>query len=228
MVPVKGARGPWLQKKKITETTTKALGDGGFFNRTMDEIWKTIKGYEGLYEVSNWGRVRSLGMWVNGVYGCKRWFRGGVLRPAKNRDGYLRVALYKDGVVKHWSVHRLVGMAFPDLVDWTEDAKDKPFDELEINHKDHNKENNRVENLEWCDGPYNVRYSFSKKVYMYTMDGKLCGLWPSTNECGRHGFNQSHIAKCCNGKKYKKHRGFKWSYEPPKPPKALPYFGGCM
>lgn len=175
----------------------------------MNEIWRSIKDYEGLYEVSNWGRVRN----------CRN---GSVLRPGKYRRGYLYVILYKDGVMKHWSIHRLVGMTFPDLVGWTEKAKGKPFEELEINHKDQNKENNRVENLEWCDSPYNNRYSKSKTVYMY-LNGKLCGLWPSTMECGRHGYHQSTIAACCRGEQTK-HKGFGWSYEPPKPPKALPYY----
>ena len=189
----------------------------------MIESWREIKGYEGLYEVSNWGRVRSLGMWTNIRGGGKRWLAGRVLRLRKDKKGYLLVCLCKDGVVKTCKVHRLVAIAFPDLVGWTEDAKGRPLDELEINHKDQNKENNRIENLEWCDRSYNIKYSFAKTVYMYTLDGKLCGLWPSVNECGRHGFNQGNITNCCNGKyKYKTHRGFRWSYEPPIPPKALP------
>ena len=148
---------------------------------------------------------------------------GQVLRPVKKNKGYLYVNLYKDGVRKTYAVHRLVGMAFPDLVGWTEDAKGKPFDELQINHKDKDRANNRVENLEWCDGKYNVCYSQAITVYQYTLGDKLCGLWPSTRECGRHGFNQSHIAECCRGEQTN-HKGFKWSYEPPKPPKSLPLY----
>ena len=190
----------------------------------MTENWREIKGYEGLYEVSNWGRVRSLGMWTNVRGGGKRWLAGRVLRPHKDRGGYLLVHLCKDGVIKTCKVHRLVAEAFPDMVGWTEKAVGKPFDELEINHKDKNKENNHIDNLEWCDRSYNVRYSQARTVYQYTLDDKLCGLWPSANECGRNGFNSGHIINCCNGKyKYKTHRGFKWSYEPPIPPKALPY-----
>ena len=176
----------------------------------MNEIWRSVKDYEGLYEVSSWGRVRN----------CRT---GRVLRPWKDKEIYLLVTLHKDGVRKGCLVHRLVGMAFPDLVGWTEDAKDRPFEELEINHKDEDKKNNRVENLEWCNRKYNQAYSLAKTVYMYTLDGGLCGLWPSTRECERNGFDSSGITNCCNGK-FKKHKGFKWSYEAPEPPKALPYF----
>ena len=175
----------------------------------MNEVWRSVKDYEGLYEVSNYGRVRN----------CRT---GRVLRPVKDKDGYLRVDLCKDGVVKHWPVHRLVGMAFQDLVGWTEEAKGKPFSEIEVNHKDEVKTNNCVDNLEWCGRKYNTTYSFGKTVYMYN-EGGLCGLWPSTMECGRYGFYQSAIAACCNGKR-KTHKGFSWSYEPPKLPKALPYY----
>ena len=186
----------------------------------MNEIWRSIKNYEGLYEVSNWGRVRSLGKWVNSKNGSKRFIKGRVLRPGKNRKGYLQVILCKDGVMKSYRVHRLVAQAF----------LPNPYGLPEINHKDKCKANNRVENLEWCDHPYNAKYSaddWSKKVYIYTLDDKLCGLWPSTKECGRNGFNQSGVSACCRGEQTK-HRGFKWSYDPPKPPKALPYYVGVL
>ena len=198
---------------------------------SMTENWREIKEYEGLYEVSNCGRVRSLGMWTNIRGGGKRWLAGRVLIPHKDRGGYLLVDLCKDGVRKTCKVHRLVSIAFPDLVGWTEDAKGRPFEELQINHKDENKFNNRVDNLEWCPGKYNINYGTrnsrdaktkSKTVYMYTLDGGLCGLWPSTRECEKNGFDQSNIAACCRGVK-KTHKGFSWSYEPPMPPKALPY-----
>lgn len=176
----------------------------------MNEIWKPVKDYEGLYEVSNWGRVRNVRT-------------GSVLLPRKCMNGYLIVVLYKDGVRKPCYVHRLVAQAFPDMVGWTEKAVGKPFDELQINHKDEVKTNNRVENLEWCDGFYNQTYSRGKTVYMYTLSGGLCGLWPSTRECERNKFNQGAIAACCRGVK-KQYKGFKWSYEPPRPPKALPCY----
>jgi len=170
------------------------------------DTWRTI--YE--YDVSSTGSVLNPKT-------------GRLLRPYKDRYGYLQVDLCKDGIKKQCSVHRLVGMVFPDLVGWTEDAIGKPFEELQINHKDKNPTNNRVENLEWCDCPYNIRYSQAKTVYMYTQDDKLCGMWPSTMECDRNGFSSGHITDCCNGK-LKKYKGFKWSYDPPKPLLALPFY----
>ncbi len=178
----------------------------------MNEIWRSIKDYEGLYEVSNWGRVRSLGKWCNGRNGSKCWRNGRIVRPRMNNKGYLQVDLCNDGVHKRCLVHRLVAEAF------IPNPQGLPI----INHKDENPLNNRVENLEWCTYSYNSEYSLAKVVYMYTQDDKLCGLWPSVAECGRHGFSISGICNCCNGR-YKTHKGFKWSHEAPKPPKALPY-----
>ena len=174
----------------------------------MNEIWRSVIGYEGLYEVNNIGRARNPRT-------------GKLLKPYKDKYGYLCVNLYKDGIRKNYFIHRLVAQSF----------LPNPDNLPQVNHKDENKENNCVENLEWCDGLYNNNYgkhiervakAQSKTVYMLTLDSKLCGLWPSARECDRNGFGQSAIAKCCNGK-LKKYKGFKWSYEPPKPPKALPY-----
>ena len=185
----------------------------------MNEIWKSIIGYEGLYEVSDWGRVRSLGVWANVKSGSKRWRKGRVLKPQKYTNGYLFIALSKNNVVKGYSIHRLVAQAFlpnPDNLPC-------------VNHKDKNKLNNRVENLEWCTYEYNNNYQdhnehISKKLYQYTQDDKLCGMWPSVMECERRtGWSRGSISSCCNGQR-NKHKGYKWSYNPPIPPKALAYY----
>ena len=192
----------------------------------MDEIWKPIKDYEGLYEVSNWGRVRSLGVFTKHNKGGLRFLNGKLIKQFKDKGGYLFVCLHKGSKQKMYKVHRLVAQAFPELVGWTEDAKGRPLDELQINHKDQDKTNNRVENLEWCDGFYNQTYSRGKAVYMYTLSGGLCGMWICVSECERNGFSCGNISLCCNGKR-KNHKGFKWSYEPPKPLLALPYYPRC-
>lgn len=105
------------------------------------ENWLPIAGYEGLYEVSDLGRVRSL------VRRNNRW-KPGVLKPRKDRRGYLHVRLYKDGKVKDMSVHRLVAEAFIP----------NPLNLETVNHKDENKQNNAGSNLEWMSVADNINY----------------------------------------------------------------------
>lgn len=114
----------------------------------MMEEWRTIPGYEGLYEVSNTGRVRSLDR-----YDSRNCFRKGkVLSPVKSNIGYLLVSLCCNGKYKGFTVHRLVAQAFIP----------NPDNLPEINHKDEDKTNNSVENLEWCDRKYNNNYGSRK------------------------------------------------------------------
>ena len=114
----------------------------------IEEIWRTIEGYEGLYEVSNTGKVRSLDRYVKGK-GESYWLRKGrVLSPTKDRYGYLKVVLHCNGKCKTINVHKLAAQAF--LLN--------PDNLPEINHKDEDKTNNSVDNLEWCDRSYNNTY----------------------------------------------------------------------
>lgn len=118
----------------------------------MNEEWRPIEGYEGLYEVSNTGQVRSLDMYVKSRYGNYRLHKGKVLSPAKDTNGYLTVLLSCNGKHKSIRVHRLVAQTFilnPDNLS-------------EVNHKDEDKTNNSVENLEWCDRKYNINYGSRK------------------------------------------------------------------
>ena len=112
-------------------------------NYTADEIaherWKPIFGYDGMYQVSDLGRVRS-----------KKYGRWKMLKPRKTNCGYLRVMLCKDGNPKNYLVHRLVADAFI--------PNDNIFND-QVNHKDENKKNNRATNLEWCDCRYNNTYN---------------------------------------------------------------------
>ncbi|MBQ5900688.1 MAG: HNH endonuclease [Clostridia bacterium] len=170
------------------------------------EQWKNIKGYEGFYQVSDLGRVKSL------KYGKER-----VLVGIKDTHGYLMVRLCKDSKAKTCKVHRLVADAFIP----------NPNNLPQVNHKDENKGNNVVTNLEWCDAGYNTNYGTrnersakartnhpnkSKPVYQYTMDGTLIKSYPSTMEVERQtGYGNSKISECCLGK-HKQAYGFIWSY----------------
>ena len=156
------------------------------------EQWKAIAGYEGLYEVSDLGMVRSL------KFGKER-----ILKPGKTHSGYLLVNLCKDGHTKPILVHRLVAEAFIQ----------NPNNLETINHKDEVKTNNVASNLEWMSIADNIRYSVNKSVQMF--DKKTCELlatFPSTIEAERvTGIDHSHISKCCNGK-LKSAGGYVWKY----------------
>ena len=162
----------------------------------MDEIWKDKKDYEGHYQVSNWGRVKSI------KFGKER-----ILKQSKDKKtGYLHVVLCKENILKSYLVHRLVAEVFID----------NPNNYKEVNHKDENKTNNVVSNLEWCDRKYNINYGtinerLSKPVLQYDLEGNFIKEWKSTMECGRNGYDQSHVADCCRGER-KTHRGFIWKY----------------
>lgn len=172
-----------------------------------DEIWKAIKDYEGLYEVSNYGRVRALGN--GGTHKTER-----VLVCMARRDGYTKVNLYKDGKMKTPMVHRLVAMAFIP----------NPDGLPQVNHIDEDKSNNCVWNLEWCTAKYNMNYGsrierISKRIYQYTMDGSFVRSYISINEASRRtGVCNRSISPCALGKpKHKSAGGYIWSFIPPTP-----------
>ena len=123
----------------------------GFLTLTggnMKEIWKDIDGYEGLYQVSSWGRVRSLDRYVSAKCGGSRLVKGIIIKDYDNGLGYKLVHLCKDNKPKYAYVHRLVAAAFV--------ANPEGYDE--INHIDEDKGNNVPENLEWCSHKYNMNY----------------------------------------------------------------------
>lgn len=122
-----------------------------------DEIWKPIEGYEGLYEISTWGRVKSLERNVMTAVGTLYKRPERILKPSLSR-GYPVVTLSHDMVQKTFLVHRLVAMAFIP----------NPHGYPMINHKDEDKTNNYVENLEWCDAKYNVNYGTANERRSYT------------------------------------------------------------
>ena len=114
----------------------------------MIEEWRIVEGYEGLYEVSSYGRVRSVDRYDN--RNCFR--KGKVLSPAKDKNGYLKVILNCNGKCKTINIHRLVAQTFIQ----------NPNNLTEVNHKDEDKTNNSVDNLEWCDRKYNLNYGTAR------------------------------------------------------------------
>ena len=180
------------------------------------EIWKDILGYEGLYQVSNFGRVRSLDRIVKGCYNTIQIKKGRILKPRKNIWGYLYVVLSKENRTKAFTIHRLVALHFID----------NPNNYPCVNHKDEDKLNNNVDNLEFCSVLYNNTYNErhkkiaekningkkSKPVLQYTLDGVFVKEWESTREAGRNGYQQICISKCCRGIN-KQHKGFIWKYK---------------
>ena len=114
----------------------------------MNEEWRPIEGYEGLYEVSSYGRVRGLDRYVKTCYEAYRLYKGKILIPEKTKLGYLLVNLCCNGKVHKKYVHRLVAQTFVP----------NPENLTEVNHKNEVKSDNCVDNLEWCDRKYNINY----------------------------------------------------------------------
>ena len=178
---------------------------------TDTEQWRTAVYdgivYEGLYKVSNFGRILSLNYNKTG--------KPDLMTPRKRKDGYFQVNLRKNGEYKTCSLHRLVAQTF----------LPNPNNLPQVNHIDQDKTNNRVENLEWkspkdnCNhGTRNERIAkantngkLSKKVLQFTLNGKLIREWPSIMECERNGFDSGNVCKCCNGK-LPHYKGFLWMY----------------
>lgn len=126
----------------------------------MNEIWKPVVGWEGLYEVSNLGNVKVLDRFVNsGIKNNSSVKRRGQILKQYDKRGYMQVTLTLNGKRKYCNVHRLVAEAFIP----------NPDDLPQINHKDENKLNNNVNNLEWCTAKYNCNYgNRNSKIYNCT------------------------------------------------------------
>lgn len=175
----------------------------------MIEVWKDVPGYEGLYQVSNFGRVKSLN-----YYGSKG--SEHIISTTKTRDGYERVRLFSNRKTKYARINRLVWEAFVG-----------PIPEgIQINHIDENKSNNNLlnlnlmspmENTNWGTGiqrraETQTNKNKSKAVRKYTLDWVFIKEYPSTMEVQRiEGYANTHISDACNGKS-KTAYGYKWKY----------------
>lgn len=132
----------------------------------MVEVWKDIKGYEGLYQISDVGRVKSLDQYIKCKKNNKRLIKGKILKTYINENGYEWVRLYNNTKRKIYRVHRLVAEAFID------NPENKPC----VNHKDGNKENNKLDNLEWCTHSENMKHAFQNKLWTSWNKGKHYSL----------------------------------------------------
>ena len=167
----------------------------------MHELWKDIKDYEGIYQISNSGNIKSV---------PRKGTKGGLLKPFEDKDGYLCIGLNKYDKRKTFKVHRLVAMAFVPNID------NLP----EVNHKDENKANNHAENLEWCDHDYNSNYgtrgeriakALSKAIYSVDEHGNI-EYFNSINDAQRiTGVYASNILCAINGE-YSQAGNRKWYY----------------
>ena len=175
------------------------------FSAKTKEIWKDIPDTNGIYQVSNYGRVRSFTN--RGSHSP-----GDLLKPRLDIKGYSYVCVIINGRYTPKKIHRLVALAFVP----------NDLNLPEVNHKDEDKTNARADNLEWCNHLYNVRYGtgrerlesqLRKRICQYSFDGKLIKIWPSANGASRSLFiNSACVIRAANGETKTYHQ-YIWLYE---------------
>ena len=176
------------------------------------EIWKDIKGYDGIYQISNMGRLRSLDRVVTTKAGWTQKHEGILIQTNSiQNSGYIAVPLHKNGKSVTHLLHRLVADAFAE----------NPNNYECVNHKDQNKLNNRADNLEWCTAYYNCHYGDGaersaetqrKEFYQIDMNGNVVKKWKGFNKIQRElGYQKKLIYLCCIGKR-ESYIGYKWAY----------------
>lgn len=187
----------------------------------MQEIWKDIKNYEGMYQVSNLGNVRSLTRRVNTFNGF-RTTKGKVLKPLLSNTGYYRVDLKRNQSDNYVSIHKLVAEAFVP----------NPNNYTVINHKDNDRLNNYATNLEWCTQSYNVKYAYingnakstpgcfkkgniphnRKKISQYDLEGNFIKTYDSIKQASLLNNTSDSNIHFCLANKTKTAGGYIWRY----------------
>jgi len=172
----------------------------------MKEIWKDIPNYEGYYQASNTGRIKSIDRVVKAKGNGLVLKKGKVLSQQTSNDGYFQISLCCKSVKKYFRVHRLIALTFID------NPKGLPV----VNHKNRKTKDNAVENLEWCTIQYNCTYmdahlkgseKRSHKIGQYSKDGELLNKFKSISITSNYGFNPGKVSMVCNGQR-KHHKGF--------------------
>ncbi|KKN42124.1 hypothetical protein LCGC14_0716280 [marine sediment metagenome] len=180
----------------------------------LKEIWKDIKGYEGLYQVSDLGEIKSLDRVIYSKFRSIQTFKGRILRKLIHNNGYVSIMLSKKGITKRFIIHRIVAKSF------ILNLQNKK----EVNHKNLIKGDNRAENLEWVTPKENMKHADknidlyqkgslnkrSKSCIQISLDGLLVGMYGSRNEAFRKtGVNAAHISDVISGNR-KMAGGYKW------------------
>ena len=164
-----------------------------------NEIWKDIKGYDGKYQISNKGNIKNVK-------------RNKLLKIQFNKNYKCIHLVGTDGKIKNYTIHRLMAQSFipnPDNLSC-------------VNHKDENKLNNSLDNLEWCTKKYNCNYGTAiertkkqnqKTLLQYDLNNNFIKEWNGLNECAKSlNVSASHISQCCNNKRNKAYN-YIWKYK---------------
>lgn len=181
----------------------------------MKEIWKDINGYEGLYQVSNMGRVKSIGRYITFDNGwsneAKMYIHGGILEISKQSQGYSQVSLCKKGRRITKRLNRLVAIAF----------LPNPYNKPQVNHIDGNKSNNCANNLEWVTDIENKKHAkehgllrpYKRSVIKMDLAGNILEVYESGNDAAiKNNLSRAAICHACKGKA-KTSGGFRWRYK---------------
>mgnify|MGYP003393297145 CR=1 FL=1 len=185
-----------------------------------NEIWKHIPEWEGIYQASSLGRIKSLDKIVKSKTG-KRTVKGRILKLVmRSRDTYRCVSLSDNNCSNLFSVHRLIALSFIP----------NPNNLPQVNHKDRNKENNSVDNLEWCTASENTIHATGIEIDMIK-GGKIIKTYRTISDAGRDGFSITCISECIIGKNSigisrKTHRGYTWKKHFKREPVCQPVLFG--